>query len=42
MRTAWKVLGLMATVKAASRGPVPLAKRLARKSAHRAVNRWLR
>jgi hypothetical protein len=39
MRWLWKLLGLQADVKAASKGPGAYARRMVRKRAHRAVNR---
>lgn len=42
MRVFYKVLSLLGDVKAASRGPAPLARRVARKEANRVFNRWLR
>lgn len=39
MRAFFKLLSLLATVRAASRGPGPLARRLMRRKLHRKVNR---
>lgn len=42
MRAIYRVLSILGDAKAATRGPAPLARRLARKEANRLFNRWLR
>ena len=42
IRALFKILSLMATARAASKGPAPLAKRLGRRAAHRRLARLLR
>ena len=41
-RKGYRVLSLWGDVKAATRGPGPLARREVRKRANRVFNRWLR
>lgn len=42
MRAVYRLLSKLGDLKAASRGPVPLARRQIRKNAHRATARALR
>lgn len=42
MRTLYKLLSVLGTVKTASRGPAPLARRVARQQANKQFNRLLR
>lgn len=42
MRLLFRVLSLMADARAIRKGPAAVAKRQARKRAHRAVSTWLR
>ena len=40
IRLLFRFLRIRGDARAAVRGPGPLAKRLARRRAHRAINRW--